>query len=395
MKNVLIYAVVLLSFWSCKKAVLVDPVVYNCSLSLDNNNENQPLHDQFQNAIENIARITPGVQLAIRTSDGNTWTQGAGMADIPNKIPMEACTKTMLGSISKVYTAVLILQLQDEGILSINDPLSQWLDESIISQIDNANKVSLKQLLNHTSGIKDYLGLEQFVNAINTPYLLETQEEKLKYIYGKDADHAPGERYTYSNTNYVLLGLIVERTRQMPLWDAVRVFISEPLGLNNTEMGTHSQPIPEGTARPYLATHSDKYFDIMQHAVSDAATGDGGIAANMQDVNAFIEALFDGTILSDEAFRQMTEQLIETGPDEADFPQWEGEAYGLGISYFPTPYGVAYGHTGSTSSYTAYLFYFPEQKITISIAYNGTSYHGDTSEKKKAFRESLFELILN
>lgn len=377
---------------ACEKAEIIPPATYQCSLSFTDQSMHHPKQAEFQAALDEAAQFTPGVQVAIRTPDQLTWTGAAGMADIPNQIPMLACQQTMVGSISKVFTAVLILQLQDEGVLSISDPLSQWLHTDIIGKIENAEEVSLQQLLDHTSGIRDYLSTEQFINAVNTPNFRETQEEKLRYVYGKKAHHAAGTAYSYSNTNYVLLGLVVEVARQMPLWDAVEQFITQPLGLINTRMGTHNAPIPNGTARPYLATRSDKYRDIMHIAVSDAATGDGGIVGNAQDINAFMEALFNGQLLSNDALQLMTGSLVAVG-EEADFPQWDNEQYGLGISLFRTPYGDAYGHTGSTSAYNAYLFYFPEQAVTVSIAYNGSSYDDKIEKHKRILRERLFELV--
>lgn len=392
MKMYALALVLLAGLLACQEAEQVNPAIYECNLSTASGQH--PQAAEFQALLNEVAMVTPGVQVALRTPDGHTWAGAAGMADLPNGIALQPCTQMMVGSISKIFTSVLILQLQDEGVLSVDDPLSQWLDEGLIGAIENAETVTLNHLLNHTSGIRDYLSTEQFINAVNTPYFLETQEEKLQYVYSRPAYHAPGERYTYSNTNYVLLGLVVEAARRMPLWEAVSAFITEPLGLRNTEMGTHSQPIPPGTARPYLATRGNKYYDILQHAVSDGATGDGGIAGNAQDISHFIEALFEGALISDAALVQMTEQRVPTGLEEADFPQWPDEEYGLGLSRWNTPYGTAFGHTGSTSSYNAYLFYFPEPRATLAIAYNGASYDEAVGEQKRAMRERFFQLML-
>jgi len=168
----------------------------------------------------------------------------------------------------------------------------------VFQKLANADEVSLKQMLNHTSGIPDYLAAKAFVDAINIDNLLLTQEEKLEYAYGKKATNKPGEEYSYSNSNYVLLGLVIEKLRKMDLWDAVDIYIAQPLNLTIAKMGTETNPIPEGTARPYIATRDEKFMDIMQNSVADAATGDGGIATNMQDLAIFIKALFTGQLTS-------------------------------------------------------------------------------------------------
>ena len=179
----------------------------------------------------------------------------------------------------------------------------------------------------------------------------------------------------------VLLGLIIEKARNMTLWDVVDTYIVKPLNLENALMGTHDEPIPTGTARPYLATRGDKYYDIMENAVSDAATGDGGIASNMQDLNVFIEALFNGNLMSNDALSLMTDRnvLVQDGNSY----EWEDERYGLGLEIYNTDYGIAYGHTGSTSTYSAYLLHFPERGVTISFAYNGAAYHNSEVESLK------------
>lgn len=394
MKKNIVFILSILFLFACEEAEIFEASTYNCQLSGQDDSAVHPQKEVLQAALEDIGQHTAGVQVAIRSADGLSWSGAYGMADISNQIAFSTCNKTMVGSISKTFTAVLIMQLQDEGILTVDDALRDWLGNDLIGEIANADQVSIRQLLNHTSGIRDYLGIEQYINALNTPFFQETQAEKLRYIYGKDAEYEPGQQYSYSNTNYVLLGLIVEKARNMSLWDAVDRYIAQPLALFNAEMGTHDVPIPLGTARAYRPIRTGKYEDIMHLAVSDAATGDGGIASNMQDLNLFIEALFNGGILSAAAFQQMTDsEMIIVGEGEEDYPQWPNESYGLGISRWNTPYGTAYGHTGSTSNYEAYMFYFPEKKVSISIGYNavGGKNFGD---RQRDFREALFKLLL-
>lgn len=370
--STLCFFVGLSCFLSCEKEITVEPNIYNCGLT----QENLPAHSkaaELQAIIEGMVDKVPGIQVALTSENGERWTGAAGYADIPNNIRMEDCHPIMIASISKVVTAVMIFQLQDEGVLKIEDPLSNWLDNSIIGAIPNANQVSLTHLLNHTSGIPDYLNTEQTIDAFNQPNYKLTQLEKLDYIKGEDADYNVGEKFSYSNTNYLLLGLVVQQARGMMLWDAIQQFIAAPLGLTNFVMGTEAEPVPEGSARPYLALNGDKYFDVMQWAVADAATGDGGIASNMQDLNLFFEALFQEEIISGTALAQMTENIVLIGDDGQDFDEWEDEGYGYGITRYNTQKGLAFGHTGSTASYNSLSFYYPQNGVVLSIISNGIS----------------------
>ncbi len=384
-----------LSF-SCEKEKIVSPTVYDCNLSFPNDGASHPRASQFSDVLQSYSLKTPGLQIAITSQNGDSWTDANGWADIPSNVPFMSCTKTMIGSTSKVVTAVMIFQLQDEGILSIDDQISKWLDQDLIDQIANADQVTIKQLLNHTTGIPDYLSVRQHINAINEPFLLETQKEKLSYIFDKPATHSPGETYAYSNSNYVLLGLIIESARKMPLWDAIDLYIAQPLGLENFKMGTYETPIPPEAARPYLATHANKYFDAMHMAVSDAATGDGGIASNMQDVNAFFRALFNLQIISEAALKQMTEDLITQGGGASiEIEGFGEELYGLGIERYDTPYGMAFGHAGFTTSYECYVMHFTEKNVTISTAYNGASMQDKNTEQRYSLLWELVQIELD
>lgn len=384
MKNIFILALIILCT-SCEKAVLVAPSIYACDLAFTEDSAAHPKSSQFEAAMEKVEAYVPGVQIAVRSKDGQVWLGAQGLADIPNQVAYENCTKTMIGSSSKMYTATLIMQLQEDNILSIEDPISKWLDAAMIEKIENADQVNIRQLLNHTSGIRDYLSVEHHINALNTPNYKLSPAEKMAYIYGKPADNAPDAHYTYSNSNYVLLGLIIEKARAMPYHEAVVNYINAPLGLQNTVAGTTENPIPTGTARPYFAVRNGKYTDIMPFSVSDAATGDGAMATNMQEALLFIEGLFNHTLVSEETLTQMMEENVKMeSPDLFG----EGKSAGLGLEHIVhEKYGSVIGHSGSTTAYWAQLFHYPESQVTIAVAFNG-----DTNQDYEY--EQLLQMIL-
>jgi len=178
MKKILMLAC-LLSIMACQKE---DPIrdisIYECNLAFAEDSDNHPKAARFESAMEKVKSIVPGVQIAVRSKDGNVWLGAQGLADIPNQAPFEKCTKTMVGSLSKIYTAVTIMQLQEDNILSIDDPISDWLDATMVSEIANADKSTIRNLLNHNSGIYDYLTVEHRVNSLNIPFFQLSPEEK-------------------------------------------------------------------------------------------------------------------------------------------------------------------------------------------------------------------------
>ncbi len=385
----------LLCLFSCDKAKVVPVSTYNCELTSAATTTQHPRSAAFQALLDASLAFNPGVQVSVTGQDGSSWSGAAGYADIANNVKLQPCHRTLVASISKVVTAAIIQQLQDEGRLTIEDKLADHLPAALIAEVANSDVVTLDQLLSHTSGIPDYLNGQQYFNTLNTPFLIETQREKLAYVYGEEAYSEPGRAYNYSNTNFLLLGLVIEELTGRKLWEVVQRRIVEPLGLKNFSMGTEENPLPDDAARPYLALLGGQYIDATEYAVSDAATGDGGIVSNMQDINLFIQALFSGELISEAAIERMTGSIQLTGERQADFDQWPDEGYGLGISRYNTPYGLAWGHTGGTATYSNVLLYFPESGVTFSKNTTSIDYSdpGPGFEGNDKLFEDLLELL--
>ncbi len=350
---------------ACAKTEPIPPASYICSDGIAQAGNLHPDADELNAVLDKQLPHFVGVQVALIDAQGNRWTGARGYADIEADVSLETCHRIPIASISKTITAAVIMQQVDESLISLDDKVSEFLPASLIGELSNASEATLRQLLNHTSGIPDYLTFKQFLNSLNEPFLLETQREKLKYAYGKEPSHALGAKFSYSNTNFVLLGLVAEVVDDKPLWEVIDARIAQPLGLPNFAMGTESDPIPDDVARPYLALNGGKYINLLSFAVSDAATGDGGILTNMQELNAFTEALFEGGILSSGSLAEMTSNIVSVPEEQADF-DWPDEGYGLGLSRWNTPQGLAYGHTGATGSYLSVSLYFPATGVTLS-----------------------------
>lgn len=379
---------------SCEKFTPAPASNYTCTLD-SVNPELHPSAERFQALLEENLSLTPGLQAAIVDQQGQTWTGAVGYADLATRTQLQPCHRMLVASISKVVTATIIHQLQEENVLNMEDQISTWLSEDLIGEIDNANQVTIRQLLNHTSGLYDYLNIRQTLNTFNQPFFKETQVEKLQYTYGQDAYHAPGADFTYSNTNYLLLGLIIEAATGQTLAQAVDRRITAPLGLQHFSMGTEETPLPDDVARPYMAILGGQYVDISETAVSDAATGDGGVLSNMLDLTTYINGVFDGTLLSPAGQARLTEEFVLTGEDQADFDEWPEEAYGLGITRYNTPFGVAYGHTGFAATYSSILLYFPENGSTLALISSGIDLQDadNFTDRSKALRDDMLALL--
>ncbi len=373
MKNLtVIITVLFLALISCQKDPIISSETSECNLSFVDNSSMHPKKIQFENAIEKLEPLFPGLQVSVRSKDGNVWTGSQGFIDINNQINTTSCSRYLVGSVSKMFTSVLILKLQEENLLSINEDIKNILEPELINNIENANEVTIKNLLMHTSGIRDYLGVKYQIDRLNTSKLLLTPREKLEYIYDKSSNFEPNEKYDYSNTNYVLLGLIIEEVTGFTLEEAVELYISDSISLENTFQGTPSDPIPSGTARAYLEIAKGQFKDVMDFALSDAATGDGGIISNSQDLLYFIEKIVDTTLVSSTSYNLMLDNKVEIK---------EGKWYGLGLEQEYKDYGFRIAHTGGTEGYTSFLMNYPESNVTIAVCLNSSTSNEENSDR--------------
>jgi len=301
MNKILIIIVLIVSVLvSCEKYVEVSPETYECNFSFTDSSLYHPLNQQLQNLLDNkTQRGLVGIVAYVKTPDGNSWTGASGKADIPNKVDMKPCNKLMIASISKIFTSAVILKLVEEGKLQLDDKLNKYIGHSITDKLSNGNDVTIRQMLSHTSGLYDYNDDSFLFDIINYPENYLTQEEKLEYAYDKPATNSPGEIYCYSNTNFVLLGMVIEEITENFLGDMYSEYIFKPLNLASAAYGTPENPIPYGVPRGYFSLNGDERFiDFTVKDRADAATGDGGIAINMQDLGVFIESLFSCSLIS-------------------------------------------------------------------------------------------------
>jgi len=354
----------------CEVEDLPPPETYSCT-PIPAEQLIHPLADQFQRLLEADLPFTTGVQVAVTDARGERWTGAAGYADIGAGVQYTPCMRGAVASITKTVTAALILEAQDNSLVDIDSPVGDYLDAALLTDLANASEATLRQLLSHTSGIPDYLTLRQTLDSFNEPFLRFSQEDKLEYARGIEAIHPVGSAFSYSNTNYLLLGLVLERVYGLDLTEVFEARVSLPLQLGGFVMGTENDPIPDDIPRPYLALAGGKFQNVISSAVSDAATGDGGVLTNMTELEVFAKALFSGELVSDAMLAEMTAEVSVLSPEQSDFDFYPNEAYGLGLTRYNTPIGVAYGHTGSTSAYNSTLLYFPATGVNFAIIRNG------------------------
>lgn len=360
-----------------------NPVVYPAS---------NPDHPAAQIAesitAQAISDGLPGVILLVSTPKNGTWVSAKGLIDIKNNIPMEPNSLSRIGSITKMFTAVVIHQLVQEGEISLDDPVSKYLSEDITYGIANADKVSIRQLLGHTSGIPNYTDYFDitalYKSGTNND---QTPAKALGWIRGLPTDFPPGTDCRYSNTNYILLGLIAENVTGKSMKDLYQERIFTPLGLNSTYYDP-DVPVQRGVARGYVNLLPAILIDTTDFDEA-TRTPDGGIVSNVYNMATFLQALVqDKRILSGTEFAEMT----------GDF-RWDTKTVGydgLGILKFDLVNGeTAYGYHGGHFGYTAELWYVPAKQLTIAYLTNGSSSFGTHIKPLNDFRLRVGGELIN
>jgi len=317
---------------------------------------------------------SPGAIMLVKRQGEPLWIGATGQSNLEHQTAMRTNTPFRTGSITKIFIATAILQLRERGKLTLEDPLTQHLPE-LAGHIPQAEQITLRQLLSHLSGITDppNESIRYQLDLVNDPEGFGAQRTEAlleKYVYGKALNFTPGAAYGYSNANYWLLGLIVERLMQKNLQQALDELIFSPLNLAQTWIEKRDD---RNVARGYSNFYGDgNLLDVTRW---DRAEGDGkaagGLISTAEDLMIFMTALFGGQLLPLPAVEEMKQiQLSACNSIDCE--------YGLGLELWRTTAGTAYGHNGSLIGIEANVLYFPENGNTIVLYKN----NGNGSNKQ-------------
>jgi D-alanyl-D-alanine carboxypeptidase len=313
----------------------------------------------------------PGVVMYVHIPGKGMWVGARGLSNRSMFIPMIPSDRFRIASITKTFVATMVLQLVDEGRLTLDDTVEQWFP----GLVPRGDQMTVRHLLNHTSGLHDYLDYQFDTIIDGQRSRMWRPEEIVAYAVSYPASFAPGEpgRWQYSNTNYILLGMIIEQATGSSLTEQLHARIIDPLQLQNTFLDGYEE-IPGGVARGYLG--SLDYTDLNM----SFAWAAGGMVSNAEDLGRFAQALFGGELLSQQSFEQMLSFIYWDRYGTGNYP-----IYGLGmmqdIVSFETnmglpqrpsqaTFGGVWGHTGALTGYRSAMGYLHERQITIVVGIN-------------------------
>src|SRR3954447_4337911 len=310
----------------------------------------------------------PGITVAILWDDGREWLGPSGARDAAASEPMTTGTAVGLASVSKTLTAAVVLQLVDEGKLTLDQAVAPLLPEDALDE-----RITVRMLLDHTSGLPDFFLNPKIDSALRrAPNATWTPADALAYV---PKGHAtPGRRWIYSNTNYLLLGELVERITGRPIAVEIRDRLLTPLDLEQAWSQAVEDPRAAGAvAYRVVADAAGKYrfvpvakpSDVMPfRSVVTAAGGAGSIAATALDAARWMRAWAGGKELSPALERQVLGDVARTARLRSKIP------YGLGIQALPIAGRPALGHSGRYLGIRNVVRYLPGEGVTIAVLTN-------------------------
>ncbi len=280
---------------------------------------------------------------------GLSFRKASGVANRKTGAPMPVDEQLRIGSIGKLYTAAVIHKLAGDGLLDLDAPATDYLTEGQVDGVPNSD-ATVRQLLNHTSGVPDYYDTRSYLLTDWTQPI--TAERTLEVARRKSATNAPGASYAYSNTNYQILGLVAERATGESLGTLIAARLLEPLSLVETRYNTEH---PGGTIHGY-GTELRSNADTWKYAENTGA--DSGITATSSDLSKFLRVLF----LDGGEFTSIGKEML-ADPVERDRPrQFAGPGAEILVSRSGTEF---VGHTGDTFGYLSFAFAVPEYDATM------------------------------
>lgn len=301
-----------------------------------------------------------GLQATIIYPDGTHWQGTSGFANIEQKCPMTRIHHLYIGSMTKLYTATLIMKQVEVDTISLDDTLDKWVS------IHYANQISVKMLLGQRSGIPDYAWDPWFdFRYIFLPGKNWSNDELLDVLRGKPLHFEPGTKYEYSNSNYLMLGIVLEQVTGRSYAELLKELIVDPLNLQDTSYQESSNwSIANGYDVSLLHIGKRNVTGLRKSIVSGASSA-GGILSNSYEMACFIQALFTGRIVKEPSLSIM--RNFKQTIDE-DIPEQTG--YGLGIRRLTIGGEQLMGHTGTILGYSSIGMYNPAENYTIVILSN-------------------------
>ncbi|MGC0311854.1 D-alanyl-D-alanine carboxypeptidase [Kitasatospora acidiphila] len=326
---------------------------------------------QLQRDADAITAVgVTGVQARLVTSGGRNMTATSGLADLMDHQTVSQDGYFRIASITKTFVATVILQLAGDRRLSLDDSVDRWLPGVVSGNGNDGRAITVRQLLQHTSGIHDdypdYTSAEDFYQHRYDTY---APEQTVARAMLHHPDFQPGEDWSYDNTGYVLLGMIIDRVTGHPWHEEVRDRIVRPLGLDHTFWPGSSPTLPQPHAETYQRFKAGEPLVDVTEQIGQGTNGEAGLVSTTADLDRFFRALLGGRLLPPAQLAQMK----QTTPVNEDFEQLlPGARDGLGLFSRPLSCGGVYwGHEGGDSGWISAAGVTADGRRSVTVSLSG------------------------
>lgn len=350
---------------SCEKDIY-DTKEVNCDIS---SYQDHPKANNYQAILdEYVSKGFPGISILVKDNQG-TWVGSSGYADIDKGILFEPCHVSKAASITKLMVGTLTMKLVEDGVIGLDDAVSKYIEEDILKHIKYHGDLTIRHLMNHTTGIFDLITSTSFyLDVLNNPNKDWEPEELIKYVYDKEPYELTAEFPAhYSNTNTLILSMCINEAAGRKHFDLLRERILDPLGMNDTYYQSR-EDLPEITAQGYFDLHNVGELANLSNYITGSGNGYGGIFSNVFDLNKFLTALFiDKTLVTQESLDEMMEEFYLYKRE----PSGGTVSLALGIQKkFTHMPGYGIGHSGKDLGYSADMYYFPQGEMKFILFTN-------------------------
>jgi len=324
------------------------------------------LQEVLDRAVAKPDVFLPGAITYYHAAGWAPWAGSAGVADLQAQVPMRPGARVRAGSILKTFVAVATLQLVEQGVLSLDQTLPELLPASVTDLFPRAGQITLRMLLNHTSGIPEWTTDEVHAFIAGHPEHVWTEDEILAIAAAQPPPLEPGAGWSYSNTNYTLVGMVLDRAGGTSWRAQVRARVIAPLGLAATSL-------PEDGDRTITAEYAHGYMyaggaPVELTFVDPSMAGAGGgnaMVSTVGDLARFVEALLAGRLFArPETLAAMLDMV--PAADGTPFPHW----YGLGIEAYELDGTAIVGNAGGAAGYATMMYRIPARDATLVTSIN-------------------------
>lgn len=324
-----------------------------------------PIEKEIISALNEIYPANePGVAALLYKQGEVVFRGGFGMANLEHDISIEPDMVFRLGSITKQFTSAGIMMLKEEGKLEIDDPITKFLPD----YPTNGHTITIRHLLTHTSGIKSYTSMPDFMKLMRTDL---TVDEMMDVFKNEPMDFAPGEKYLYNNSAYFLLGVIIEKLSGQTYEEFLQERIFTPLDMDRAYYGNHNRIIPD---RVTGYSKGDNGFINSNYISMSLPYAAGSLISSVDDLLKWNKALFAGEVVSRESLNEMIEPFTLNNGEISTY------GFGLGIGSIKGRQLIA--HSGGINGFVTYGGYIPEEDIYVAVL-------GNTDFQARAYESQI------